>query len=140
MPLRAVLDTNVLVSALITTGKPRDLLVRGIAGEFTLVTSRQILNELMLVLRRPKFKTSEDEIHKVVSSLIQSSELVPIKSEFKVVMNDPSDDIIVNTAYDGQANIIVTGDRQLLALEKFKRIDIVTVKRMLEILQDKEVD
>ena len=94
----------------------------------------------MLVLRRPKFKTSEDEIHKVVSSLIQSSELVPIKSEFKVVMNDPSDDIIVNTAYDGQANIIVTGDRQLLALEKFKRIDIVTVKRMLEILQDKELD
>lgn len=136
MPLRVVLDTNVIVSALIATGKPRDLLARGIAGEFTLVTSRPMLNELMLVLRRTKFKTSEDEIHKVVSALIRSSELVPTKSEFKVVMKDPSDDIIVITAHDGQADIIVTGDKQLLALEKFKRIDIVTVKRMLEILQD----
>ncbi|MBI2937301.1 MAG: putative toxin-antitoxin system toxin component, PIN family [Thaumarchaeota archaeon] len=136
MLLRVVLDTNVLVSALIATGKPRDLLAKGIAGEFTLVTSRPMLNELILVLRRTKFKTSEDEIHKVVSALIQSSELVPTKSEFKVVMKDPSDDIIVITAHDGQADIIVTGDKQLLALEKFKRIDIVTVKKMLEILQD----
>lgn len=133
--LRVVLDTNVLVSALIATGKPRDLLARGIAGEFTLITSRPMLNELILVLRRTKFNTSEDEIHKVVSALIQSSELVHTKSEFKAVMKDPSDDIIVITAYDGQADIIVTGDKQLLALEKFKRIDIVTVKRMLEILQ-----
>ena len=73
---------------------------------------------------------------KVVSALIRSSELVPTKSEFKVVMKDPGDDIIVITAHDGQADIIVTGDKQLLALEKFKRIDIVTVKKMLEILQD----
>ena len=67
---------------------------------------------------------------------MRSSELVPTKSEFKVVMKDPGDDIIVITAHDGQADIIVTGDKQLLALEKFKRIDIVTVKKMLEILQD----
>lgn len=73
MLLRVVLDTNVLVSALIATGKPRDLLARGIAGEYTLITSRPMLNELILVLRRAKFKTSEDEIHKVVSALIRSS-------------------------------------------------------------------
>lgn len=78
--LQAVLDTSVLVSAVISDGKPRELLRKGIANQFSIVMSGFILKELVSVLRRPKFKTSEDKIHRVVLVLIQSAEIVSVKS------------------------------------------------------------
>jgi putative PIN family toxin of toxin-antitoxin system len=57
--LRVALDTNVLVSAVISDGKSRELLRKGIAKQFFIVISVLILKELVSVLRRPKFKTSE---------------------------------------------------------------------------------
>ena len=60
---------------------------------------------------------------------------VSIRSKFKVVKNDPDDDIIVNTAYDGNADYIVSGDDDLLKLKSFKGIRIVTVNEILTILE-----
>jgi putative PIN family toxin of toxin-antitoxin system len=68
--LRAVIDTNVLVSAVISDGKPRELLKKGTAKEFFILTSKPILNELAAVLSRPKFKTTKDEIHRIILTLI----------------------------------------------------------------------
>lgn len=132
--LRVVLDTNVLVSATISSGKPRELLRKGIVNNFSIVTSDLILKELVTVLRRPKFKTSEDEIHKIILALIQSSKVVSVKSKFKVIKEDPKDDMIVNTAYDGQADIIVTGDKHLLEFDNFRGIKIITVEAALNML------
>jgi len=129
--LRAVLDTNVLVSAVISDGKPRLLLRKGIEKKFSLVTSDLILKELASVLRRPKFKTSGDEIQQIVLALIQSAEVVDVKSSFKVVNRDPKDDVVFNTAYDGKADVIVTGDRDLLELESFKGVRVVSVSDAL---------
>ena len=57
-----------------------------------------------------------------------------IKSRFKAVKEDPDDDIIVRTAYDGKADYIVSGDRHLLALKEFKGIKILTIDEMLGVL------
>ncbi len=84
-----MLDTNVLVSAVISEGKPRGLLNKGIDGQFTIVTSDQILKELVRVLRRPKFETSEDEIQRIVTALMQSGEVVEVTSNFEVIKDDP---------------------------------------------------
>jgi putative PIN family toxin of toxin-antitoxin system len=92
---RAVLDTNVLVSAVISRGKPRELLGKGSAKQFSIVLSHFILSELARVLRRPRFETSEDEIHKIVLALMQTGEVVNVRSRFKAVKDDPSDDAIV---------------------------------------------
>lgn len=132
--LRAVLDTNVLVSAVISDGKPRELLKKGIENKFSIVTSDLILKELVSVLRRPKFKTSEDEIQQIVLALIQSAEVVSVKSSFKVVKKDRKDDMVVNTAYDGRADAIVTGDGDLLELQSFKGIKMMTVEATLGLL------
>ena len=132
--LRVVLDTNVLVSAVISDGKPRELLRKGIAKEFSMVTSDRILKELVTVLHRPIFKTSKDESHRIVLALIRSSEVVNVKSKFEAVKVDPKDDMIVNTAYDGRADIIVTGDKHLLELENFTGIKIITIENMLKLL------
>lgn len=99
--LRVVLDTNVLVSAVVSDGKSRELLRRGIAEQFSIVTSDLILKELVIVLRRPKFETSEDEIHRIVLALMRIADIVSVKSKIKAVKEDPKDDMIIATAYDG---------------------------------------
>ena len=132
--LRVVLDTNVIVSAVISDAKPRELLRRGIENQFIIVTSDLILKELATVLRRPKFKTIEEEINRIILAIIQSSEVVNVKSEFKVVKSDPKDDIIIRTAYDGNADLIVSGDRHLLDLGSFRGIKIISVENMIKLL------
>ncbi|MCS4540015.1 MAG: hypothetical protein HYU03_04925 [Thaumarchaeota archaeon] len=57
--------------------------------------------------------------------------LVRVKSDFKVVADDPKDNIIINTAYDGGADYIVSGDRHLEAVKRFRGIRIVSPKSML---------
>ncbi len=128
---RVVLDTNVLVSAVISESKPRGLLNKGIDGQFTIVMSDQILKELVRVLRRPKFETSEDEIQRIVTALIQSGEVVEVTSNFEVVKDDPDDDAILNTAYGGHAEMIVSGDSSLLRLKRFKGIRILSVSEAM---------
>jgi putative PIN family toxin of toxin-antitoxin system len=132
--LRVVLDTNVLVSAAISNGKSRELLRKGIENQFSIITSDLILNELETALRRPKFKTSKDEIDRIILALTLSSEVIDVKSKFQAVKEDRKDDMIINTAFDGRVDIIVTGDRHLLELENFKGIKIITIESMLKLL------
>lgn len=130
--LRVVLDTNVIVSAVMSEGKPRELLDKGIENRFQIVVSEHILKELGTVLRRPKFKTSEDEINNVIVTLMQSSDVATVTADFRAVKEDPSDDVILNTAYDGGADFIVTGDRHLLSLKRFKKTRILSVSEALK--------
>ncbi len=132
--LRAVLDTNVLVSAIISDGKSRELLERGISNQYSIITSDLILKELLTVLKRPKFKTSEDEIHRTILALIRTADVVNVTSKLKAVKEDPKDDIIVEAAVDGEADMIVTGDSHLLRLKNFEGIKIITVEEMLACL------
>jgi len=132
--LRVVLDTNVLVSAIISDGKPRELLRKGISKELCIVTSD--LRELGTVLRRPKFKTDEDEIHRIILALMQAAEVVEVVSKLNQIEEDPKDNMVVETAYDGRADFLVSGDGHLLALKSFRGIKIVTVKQMLGSLQE----
>jgi putative PIN family toxin of toxin-antitoxin system len=132
--LRIVLDTNVLISAIIRNGKPRKLFQLGIDGKYQILTSKEILNEFEGVIHRPKFKMTKDEVIVIVSTLVDSCEKIPLKSNFKVIESDPDDDIIINTAYDGKADYIVSGDPDLKSLKNFKGIKIVSVDEMLKIL------
>jgi putative PIN family toxin of toxin-antitoxin system len=127
---RVVLDTNVLVSAIISDGKSRELLKKGIAKQYSLVLSDLIIKELIDVMRRPKFQISEDELQRTILALIRTAEVVNVKTKIKAVKEDPKDDMIIETAIDGYADIIVTGDSHLLALTTFKGIKIITVEKM----------
>ena len=132
--LRVVLDTNVLVSALISDGKPRELFRKGIENQFLIVTSDPMLKELSRVLGRPKFKTNPDEIRSITLALLNSVEVVSVKTKLKVVKEDPKDDIVIETAYDGHADFIVTGAKHLLELESFKGTKVTTVEKALKLL------
>lgn len=132
--LRIVLDTNVIVSAIISDGKPRDLFKKGIESQFIIVTSEPLLKELSRVLHRPKFKTNPTEIRRIAQALLNTAEVVSLKTKLNVVKDDPEDDIVIETAFDGHAAFIVTGDSHLLKLESFREIKITTVEEALKLL------
>ncbi len=62
--------------------------------------------------------------------------VVSLKRRFKIVEEDPDDDIVLSTAYFGRARYIISGDKHLLKLKEFRGIEIVTAKQMLELLRN----
>lgn len=129
--IRAVLDTNVLVSAIISDGTARELLKKAIANQYRIVTSELILKELQTVLSRPKFKTSKKEITKITGTLRKTVDVVDVKTRIEAVKEDPKDNMLIETALDGEAQIIVTGDHHLLELKHYDEIKIITIQEML---------
>lgn len=133
---RLVVDTNVIVSAAIRAGKPRQFLLEVLlGGKYTLVTSDGIISEIREVLGRPKFRLDESEINGAVSTLESLSDVIKTKSKFKVVEMDQDDDMFINAVFDGRADYIVSGDHHLLDLKEYRGIKIVTAAEMLGILQ-----
>ena len=94
-----------------------------------------MLAELTDVLSRGKFTVSDSQVGRFVSSLVNACKIVPDVSRFKIVLEDPDDDVVLDVAYSGKADFIVTGDKQLLSLVRFKKARIVTVNQMLEALE-----
>ncbi len=132
------MDTNVLVSALIKSGKPRELIWMIIEGKLQLILSKSILEEFLEVTEDSRIRryVDENDIIVYLSSLGSIAKMVRIKSNFKVVKEDPEDDIILRTAKDGGAQYIISGDKHLLSLKEFKGIKIVTVDEILKLSRD----
>ncbi len=106
----------------------------GIDGKYKILMSKETLDELSAVLQRPKFKMTREDIMRIVSALMVTGENIQVTSNFKIISNDPDDDIIINTAYDGNADYLVSGDNDIQSLKNFRGIKIVSVDEMLKIL------
>ncbi len=133
--MRVVVDTNVLVSALIGHGKPRRL-VAELLERHQVVSSRQMLAELVDVLSGDKFKQVGKTLVSSFLTIISSRVvLVTVKQSFKTVAEDPDDDVVLSKAREGKATYVVSGDAHLLSLKKFGGIRIVTVSEMLQLIK-----
>ena len=133
--MRVVLDTNVLVSALISRGKSRTLLRLIKAKDHSLIISNPILEELSRVAADEKVSryVSGEDFEEFLKTLLEKSTLVRANS--KVHIFNDADDRILSTARDGKADIIVTGDKHMLRLKTFRHIRIITVDQALRILK-----
>ncbi|MHB1486934.1 MAG: putative toxin-antitoxin system toxin component, PIN family [Acidimicrobiales bacterium] len=119
--LRAVLDTNVLVSAARTPGGVcGQLLDAAYAGHWTMVVSKQLLDELQEVLHRPWFSDwlAEGEAEEFVAAVRQIGEWAddPPPSNARFV-RDPNDEFLVALARSPGVDALVSGDRDLLVLD-----------------------
>jgi putative PIN family toxin of toxin-antitoxin system len=132
--MRVVLDTNVLVSALVSHGKSRRLLTKLFEGH-EIVSSKQMLAELVDVLSSEKFGLNRRQIEEFLSIMVRKSLVATVTECPEIITEDPDDNTILATASEGEAEYIVSGDRHLLELREFGEIKIVTVGKMLELLR-----
>lgn len=134
--IRAFLDTNVLVSAILFgSGPPRELFRRAAQGEFLPCLSEQVLQELELVLRRPRIKKSlaaayaHDEIITLLHDLTEGS-LVNFGDveETDQVPTDAKDNHILSAALQMQVDYLVSGDRDVLDLRAHSGLQILDIR------------
>ncbi len=131
---KVVIGTNVLVSAFLNKGTSRKLLVKMLETQ-EVVLSAQLLAELADVLSREKFGITTEAVNQFISILIHQTTVVPITSNLKIVLDDPDDDIVLNTAISAKADYIVSGDKHLLKIGNYKEIQIISVNEFTKILR-----
>jgi putative PIN family toxin of toxin-antitoxin system len=122
--MRVLLDTNVLIAAFVARGACSELFEH-CARSHTLVTSAALLAELDTALRR-KFGATVRDAHAVVALLRRRADLIDPRPLGRPVCRDPDDDAVLAAALSGRCDCIVTGDKDLLVLESFEGIPIVT--------------
>ncbi len=136
--MKAVLDTNVLVSAvLISRGHPAAILTALRSGEFEFVTSPMLLQELARVLSRPRIQRrlagSAGDVADFLLDLQQSAIVVSPAIQLDVV-RDAADNRVLEAAVAAQADCIVSGDQDLTDLGDYRGIAMLTPQRFAAIL------
>lgn len=134
--IRAVLDTNVFVSAFFWRGPPRSILDAARQGRFRIITSEMLIDELRDVISRAKFADRLAQVGLTVDSLLDDFralvEIVEPAQISAVIVDDPDDDALIACALGGAGDYIVSGDHHLLDLEEYAGIKMWTVTRFLE--------
>lgn len=135
--IRAVLDTNLLVSYLLTNGESTSrIMAHWEAGNFVFLQSPQILAELISVLNRPKLQPYLKSDSQVLIDLIEAdTEFVKGELALHGVCRDPKDDKFIACAVEGNADYIVTGDKDLLDLGTYEQIQIIIAREFLSLLE-----
>lgn len=142
--LRVVVDTNVWVSALLNqAGYPARMLSALRAQEYFLLISAPLLEELAEVLSRPriarKYGVSRDDTEVLVSLLKERGIEVALTGSIRLC-RDPDDDVVLETALVGQADVVVSrdedikGDEDLVRLLNESGVEVLSVSRFLSAL------
>jgi putative PIN family toxin of toxin-antitoxin system len=136
--MRAVLDTNVLISAVLSSGTPYETYRSWQDGLFELIISLPLVSELQDVLARPHIREhvrwSSSRVDELFTAIQDEAVWVYPEHEINRVTTDPDDNRVLEAAVDGRADYIVTGDRHLLDLQEHGGIEIVTPAQFLAIL------
>lgn len=123
--MRLVLDTNVIISALLFDGLPEQLLLSTLGGLHELVLSPYIIAETTRILE-DRFKVQPTNL-KLLQQLLGEAEIVYFQPFLNVVADEP-DNRILETSIEGNANYLVTGDKLLLQLKEYRGIKIISVR------------
>ena len=125
--MKVVLDTNTLVSAIGWSGPPQKILNACLQGKFELYISHALLEEFIRVISRPKLKViaQHPDLPLILSWLYQPSHIVRTNIVISVIKKDPADNRVLECAVEAGAEVIVSGDKHLLALDAFQGIKIL---------------
>ncbi len=129
---RAIFDTNIWVSFLLTSDFSKiDHLFK--SNELTLLFSQELLDEFIEVAQRPKFKKyfSTTDLQNLISKIRIHAEFVLVTSSFDLC-RDYKDNFLLALAHDGKASHLITGDKDLLVLERLDKTEILTITDYFE--------
>lgn len=130
--MRFVFDTNVLVSALLFEDSKPAKIIFSALKEGEILLSSDLVNEVHGVIYRKKFDRyiSNEQRNEFLTVLVQTGTLIEITENIEVC-RDPKDNMILELAVSGQANMIVSGDGDLLVLHPFRGISILAPENAL---------
>ena len=124
---KVVLDTSVLIFALLFKGEVSKFVELWQKGKIIPVISKDTFQELRSVLEYPKFSLSQEEINAIIGNeVLPHFEVVEVTKEIKGVCRDPADDKFISCALSASAAYIVSGDKDLCDLNRYKSVKIVT--------------
>ena len=129
-PLRVLLDTNIIVSALVFGGKSFQILSLALERKIHVVTSAVLLAELVDVVNK-KFPLSREDLRLFEKQAEKTFEFVDPKESIRILEDDP-DNRVLEAAVEGKCSYVVTGDKELLDLKEFKKIKIVTATEFVK--------
>lgn len=125
--IKVVLDTNILVSALLFKGELSKIVDLWKKGRIIPFFSRETFDEFMRVLEYPKFSLTNTEIKTILEKeVLPYFEVVDVADEFKGVCRDPDDNKFLSCAVSASANLIVSGDKDLCDLRTYRSVRIVS--------------
>ena len=137
--VRVVLDTNVVVAGLLWQGSPQRIVQQAMDGMLALVTSPALLAESEGILHRRKFAVQIAKqplsIEALVLRYAELARIVHPVSIIPVILNDPDDDYVLACALAAQADLIVSGDTDLLTLQEYQGIRIVDAATAMALLE-----
>jgi putative PIN family toxin of toxin-antitoxin system len=133
-PLIVVFDTNILFSATGWRGKPFECVEQARAGKVQAATCAELMEELAEKLEL-KLGFSAEQSAETLADYLSFLRVVSIPNILNAVPRDPDDNAVLECALEGKAKFVVSGDNDLLELEKFHDIKIVRASEFLAILQ-----
>lgn len=137
--IKAVLDTNVLVSAFLYGGSPLDILDLAETGLVEVYTSEEAIVELHAVLSRDKFASRLRALRlstSTIVSLYRDLAIVVTPADAPGICSDPQDEVFIGIALAADADAIVSGDRHLLDCSDSSPIPILTTVEFLLAVRD----
>jgi len=125
--VRVVFDSNIYISALAISGSTAEkAIIRILEGTDTLLISKPILDEVLSTLAR-KFSRDPEALSQVAVTLTDMAELVKPQNTIRVLKDDP-DNRILECANAGHADLVVTGDKEMLRLKKYRSTRLVSFR------------
>ena len=128
---RIIIDTNLWISFLLTKDLSKiDSLLKG--NHVKLLFSQELLEEFIEVAKRPIFKKyfSQQDIKNLLSKINTKAEFITVKSNV-TICRDAKDNFLLALAKDGKASHLITGDSDLLVLNKISKTEILTITSYL---------
>ncbi len=122
--MRVVLDTNVYISAILFGGNCEEILRLAGLGSFELMSSKSTIIELKGILEK-KFRWSKKQVLETIAYIKNITTEVKSGIEVSIIRDDPSDNKILECALSARAQYIVSGDKHLLRLKRYKEIRIL---------------
>ena len=136
MPPKAVLDTNVVISAVLFGGELDRMVKLWRKKKFIFLISREILEEYVRVLAYPKFKLLKGDIDRIIyEEILPYTESLIVKAKIHFIKEDPTDNIFLECAKQGKAHYLVSGDKHLLSLKNYNGLKIISPGEFLSLME-----
>ena len=129
--IKAVLDTNIFVSGIHWSGASEKALRLWFLSKFKLVSSIKTIDEFVKTMTSFKILMKIEDILWWESLILEKSELVVSNKKIDIVKEDPDDNKFIEAALEGDAKYIVTQDKHLLKIKRFKGIKIITPEEFI---------